>query len=392
MTTTGGPGPRHMLDVLMAVATAAAIIQALGHAISGHLLMATITVGTVVLFLCSWLGWRRAAQHPIALTWVIAALAVVISLATDTPLGMLSVGVAVLLVVIDHGRAAGAAYVAGVAALICVLMVMVGHSVEYTVTQSISNLALLLLAWLTATAFARLESERVAREDLLTRLAGAHEGLRAAHQRVLNSLDTEKELVLADERARTAREVHDGLGHRLTCIRMGLDFADRSWDTDQEAARTEVRHARTQTQETLAHMRIWVRALNPPRVNGISGAAAFDDIAEAFRGTGLQVQVQIAGEERVVPQDTSLFCYRLVQEGLTNALRHAQASQVRIAVTYLPAELRLAIADNGTGEIEPCVSEGFGLRSLRERAEALGGSVQAGPGSNGFLLEASVPG
>ncbi|GAB3625129.1 hypothetical protein GCM10027418_32160 [Mariniluteicoccus endophyticus] len=224
-----------------------------------------------------------------------------------------------------------------------------------------------------------LDRERRANQDLLAELRASH--------------DVEKELMLAEERARSARELHDGLGHRLTLIGMSLEYAMRVRDKDSDKAFAEVEHAREQASGTLAYMRRWVRALNPPRDTDLTGIAAFEAISESFRGTGLKVEVHQTGEEHALGKEASLFAYRLVQEGLTNVLRHSSADEVDITVHWQGDGVEIELADNGrergTEGLEN-TEAGFGLRSLTERAEQLGGRFVARVDERGVVLTGSV--
>lgn len=240
---------------------------------------------------------------------------------------------------------------------------------------------LMLLALGIGSAMRALEEARARADRLSAELRSANERLRA-------SLVTERELVLAEERARSARELHDGLGHRLTLIAMSLEYADRVRATEPDQAWAEVAGAASSAREALEGMRVWVRALNPPRVVG-NGAETFEQIADAFRGTGLSVNVKHLGQLDPLPDEVCLFATRLVQEGLTNVLRHARAQSVHIDVRQSQQRIRIGIRDDGHGWSG---REGFGLRSLRERAEVLGGTLAPGSApEGGFELVATLP-
>lgn len=215
--------------------------------------------------------------------------------------------------------------------------------------------------------------------------------LEEANEQLRAALVTEREYVLAQERARAARELHDGLGHRLTLVAMSLQFAQRMQRRDPEKAWAEVATAATTNKEALDNMRLWARALDPPSpVPGVGGAAAFDAIADAFRGTGLEVAVTHRGTTDFLPQQVNLFATRFVQEGLTNVLRHAGATRVVVEVQQSPQQVRITLSDDGPGQAES--HEGFGLRSLRERAGALGGTLLSGSSADGgWQLVATLP-
>lgn len=225
----------------------------------------------------------------------------------------------------------------------------------------------------------------------------------AATERLRRAADTEKELMLAEERARAAHELHDGLGHRLTAIRMSLEFAERMRGRDPEVAWMEVGSAREMSAEAMEEMRLWVRALSPVRPASATGVAAFEAIADSFRGTGVDVSVRACGVDGELPQETELLLYRAVQEGLTNALRHGRARCVCIALEGDTT------ADGGTcrrvrlrirSDLAPAVREtlapgpltpGFGLTGLAERARALGGDIAAARVDDEVVLSLEVP-
>lgn len=211
---------------------------------------------------------------------------------------------------------------------------------------------------------------------------------RALLEELRSSVGAQKELVIADERSRAARDLHDGLGHRLASLSMSLEYAERMRERDSERAWQEVGQARIRAAESLQAMRTWVRALDPIRVGEAQGTAAFEAIADSFRGTGLEVEVHTECPEHELPKSLALFSYRFVQEGLTNVLKHGGA-RVRIVLDQREG-LVLRVSDNGGsahGEVVP----GFGLRSLTERAEDLGGTVKAHANPDGFVLAATIP-
>lgn len=217
--------------------------------------------------------------------------------------------------------------------------------------------------------------------------------------RLRHAAEIEKELLLSDERARSARELHDGLGHRLTLISMSLELAERMRGADVDQAWEEIRTAKDTTSDALAEMRMWVRALNPVRDAGARGLAALELIAESFRGTGLTVDVsgdEASDHELASDDAVSLLIYRAVQEGLTNALRHSRARTVRIFLSVEARRLKLVIINDfgrvsatKLPEAEP--EFGFGLRGISDRAAEHGGSMRARRISGEFHLDVIVP-
>lgn len=286
--------------------------------------------------------------------------------------------IALALIVFEQGLRWGIVAAMLVLATLSGMVFAVQGSWRSVFTQAIGNLVFLMLGITGGLLLQQIRDDRRENRRLLTELRA--------------SVDTEKELMLADERSRSARELHDGLGHRLTLIAMNLEYAQRIRDREPEQAWTEVAGAREETRDALAYMRRWVRALNPPREPNLSGNAAFEAIADSFRGTGLAVVVSHTGEESALGKDASLFAYRLVQEGLTNVLRHSDADEVQIALHWRDEQIEIEMRDNGrTAEPSPEDGSGFGLRSLSERAKELGGTFAAERTGQGMLLNGRVP-
>ncbi|MEU8379924.1 sensor histidine kinase, partial [Streptosporangium sp. NPDC048865] len=200
-----------------------------------------------------------------------------------------------------------------------------------------------------------------------------------------------RELAVAEERARMAGEMHDSIGHHLTVIKMDLENAERFRERRPDAAWDEVRQAKELTVEALADARRWVRALRPLALDGRVGSAALKRLAASFDGTGITVTFEVEGTEHRLDADAELVLYRVLQEGLTNALRHAGALHVAVRLVFGEARTVLVVTDDGKGAGER-PRRGFGLTSLTERARALGGTLTGGDSpEGGFALRAELP-
>lgn len=222
-------------------------------------------------------------------------------------------------------------------------------------------------------------------EDLLGELEAAHAELERYAERV-------KELTVAKERARMSREMHDSLGHYLTVINVGLQNAQRFREKRPEAAWEEVEEARGLTREALSEVRRWVRALKPLALEERAGPEALAALARSFDGTAFDVRFAVEGPETELSGEAELVLYRALQEGLTNALRHSGASRVTASLAFGGESVSLTVADDGEGAPEETSAKGFGLATLAERAEALGGSLSAGTASKGgFALRVELP-
>ncbi|HEY6017468.1 MAG TPA: ATP-binding protein, partial [Gaiellaceae bacterium] len=121
------------------------------------------------------------------------------------------------------------------------------------------------------------------------------------------------------------------------------------------------------------------------------GLAALDALLDDVRRTGLDVELEIVGEPAAVPQALDLSAYRIVQEALTNVLKHAEATRADVKVVYAPDELRVEVRDDGRGG-RPETGLGHGLVGVRERVKIYGGEMHAGAlNGRGFLLSARLP-
>ncbi|MBN6056492.1 sensor histidine kinase, partial [Nonomuraea sp. RK-328] len=223
---------------------------------------------------------------------------------------------------------------------------------------------------------------------LLVVIAAFVLGMVSSVQKARRLAERVRELTVAQERGRMAAEMHDSIGHHLTVIKVGLENAERFRDRRPEAAWDEVRQAKELTVTALADARRWVRALRPLALDGHLGSAALKRLADSFTGTGVTVAFDVTGTERPLRPDTELVLYRVLQEGLTNALRHAEAEFVRGSLAFEKGKVVLVVADDGKGHDQ---GRGFGLSSLSERVKALGGTLSSGNAARGFELRAELP-
>ncbi|MEV4537717.1 histidine kinase [Asanoa sp. NPDC049518] len=212
--------------------------------------------------------------------------------------------------------------------------------------------------------------------------------------------EQERRRIVSDERARLARELHDVVAHNvsLMVVQAGAAadvFARRpeqalaALDTIQEAGRSALGELRAMLQ-TLRPDGTEPRAPQP-------GLDQLDSLAASLGAVGLPVAVTRAGEARAVPADVSLSVYRIVQESLTNTLRHARATRAEVQLRWTDAELHVEITDDGTAGAARVPAafgggSGAGLAGMRERARLVGGSLDAGPlHEGGFRVSASLP-
>ncbi|MEW1842710.1 sensor histidine kinase [Nonomuraea angiospora] len=308
-------------------------------------------------------GWRRAL--PVAFLLATFALGFTGSAEIHQLLTLL----AIANVAFVHGMRAAAVIVGCLTGALFV-MTAVGHGIPEATVQTV--VTVVFAAFVLGMTSAVLEARR-RREEA---------------QRLLARV---RELTVAQERARMGAEMHDSIGHHLTVIKLSLENAERFRSRRPEAAWDEVRQAKELTVEALADARRWVRALRPLALEGRVGSAALERLAASFDGTGLAVSFEVVGGEVPLEPDVELVLYRVLQEGLTNAVRHAGACRVDGTLTFSGEAVVLAVADDGKGRDREGRG-GFGLSSLAERARAVGGTLVARdrPGG-GFEVRAELP-
>jgi signal transduction histidine kinase len=209
--------------------------------------------------------------------------------------------------------------------------------------------------------------------------------------------EREARIAVAEERARIARELHDIVAHSVSVIVLQVGAvrhnlpADRG--DDREALMAVERTGRT----ALSEMRHLLGALRREdedvELAPQPGLASLDALLEAFRRAGLPVRLTVAGEPVELPRTLDLSAYRIVQEGLTNALKHARASRADVDVAYVGDELRIAVRDDGSGDGDGAGDRlGHGLIGIRERVKIYGGSMTAGTlAEGGFGLTTTLP-
>jgi signal transduction histidine kinase len=213
--------------------------------------------------------------------------------------------------------------------------------------------------------------------------------------------DREREAArrVQQERLRIAREMHDVLAHTISAINVQAGVAADVIDESPERARASLRDIRRQSRDAMAELRASVGMLREGAAEAprepAPGLAELDRLVEMAAGAGLRVEVAVAGAARPLPGAVDLTAYRIVQESLTNVVRHAHASAATVSVSYRRDAVELEVRDDGNGAASGATAEpdgGHGLIGMRERAAAVGGTLQAGaaPGG-GFRVHATLP-
>ena len=218
---------------------------------------------------------------------------------------------------------------------------------------------------------------------------------RAAMEREVAAREAESERRRGEDRLRIAREVHDVVAHSMVAINVQAGVAAHLIEHDTEQAREALLQIKRTSGDALTDLRATLGILRDPTRPAPAGPAAglddLDDVAGRLRATGVAVTVDV-DTVGAVPAPVHAAGYRIVQEALTNVLRHAGARTVSVMARADDDLLTIVVADDGAGHGRPTTGAGAGVRGMRERAEALGGTLRAGRGAEGgWRVEATLP-
>jgi signal transduction histidine kinase len=206
--------------------------------------------------------------------------------------------------------------------------------------------------------------------------------------------DAATRIAVAEERVRIARELHDIVAHAVSVMVLQVGAVrhklPETLAQDSDALRNVGQAGRT----ALAEMRGLLAAMrdgDEAELTPQPGLDGLDSLLEEIGRAGLPVQLHVDGEPVALPRGIDLSAYRIVQEGLTNALKHARASNADVTVRYRPDELQIEVRDNGKGN-STSDGLGHGLVGVRERVKIYGGEMSAGTANgSGFILSTRLP-
>ncbi|HEU5156091.1 MAG TPA: sensor histidine kinase [Streptosporangiaceae bacterium] len=219
--------------------------------------------------------------------------------------------------------------------------------------------------------------------------------LRARRQAAAGVHAEQARRVASEERLRMAQDLHDSIGHGLAAIAMQAGVALHVLDHDIEEARQAMKAVRATSREALENLRAQLDGLREVGAAVRGPAPGLDDLdrlTERVRSGGVSVHADIEADLTDLPAAVDAVAYRIVQESLTNVLRHAGAVPVRIAIRRDGGALLLDVTNAGDDGPPAPPGSGSGIRGIRAQTEALGGTLAAGPRPDGgFAVEARLP-
>jgi len=223
--------------------------------------------------------------------------------------------------------------------------------------------------------------------------------LRDRAERAERTRDEEARRRVDEERMRIARELHDVVSHTIGVISVQAGVAAHLLHRRPDKAADSLAAIRQASDEALGELHAMLGVLRQGDGGGRAplapapGLAELDALVAQAAGAGIEVKVAVEGEPRRLPSAVDLACYRVVQESLTNVVRHAGASQAEVTVTLHDDRVVVVVLDDGAAPSgNGAAGSGQGIPGMRERARALGGSLEAGPRpGGGFRVQASLP-
>ncbi|WP_431933980.1 sensor histidine kinase [Micromonospora sp. RP3T] len=220
--------------------------------------------------------------------------------------------------------------------------------------------------------------------------------LREQAEQLRRSQAEARERAVMGERVRIARELHDVVAHHVSVMGVQAAAARRVLDRDPARARTALSAIEETARTSVDELRRMLGVLRDSRVGPdatASDSAGVDQVGtlvDRARETGLRVEFGVYGDPVPLPRSVSQAAYRIVQEAVTNVVKHASATTLDVRIRYLARELEVDVSDNGRGGAPG--GDGLGLLGMRERATAHGGALEAGPrAGGGFRVRARLP-
>ena len=374
-----GLRPARRVDVALAVVVA--VLQIGGAALAAHRPHhhGTVNAASIALLAVGPLALLARRRHPASVLGITFAAALVYSALNYYPRGLmfLALVVAFWTVMMAGQRLLGWLSILAGFVLFVVVLPLAGAQAGTDLVW-VSGIA----AWMLV-------------------LATAAEIVRARREHALETARTRTEharRVAGDERLRIARELHDVLAHNISLINVQAGVALHLLDDDQpeqtRAALGAIKHA---SKDALGELRSVLDVLrqpgDPPPRTPADSLARLEKLIGNTRDVGLPVHAEINGTPRPLPAGVDLAAYRIVQEALTNIVRHAPGAATTVQIRYGQHELALRIENDGNPNTpNGANTAGSGLAGMRERATALGGKLRAGPRpTGGFEVHATLP-
>ncbi|MGI6778351.1 MAG: sensor histidine kinase [Acetivibrionales bacterium] len=256
----------------------------------------------------------------------------------------------------------------------------------YNTSFVFSYLFFMLMVFITLAVFlnySKMLSEEKAKLDKL------NSELKRVNKEMEEKNNKIKGLTIIEERNRIAREIHDSVGHGLTGLIINLDFCDKIVEKNNLKLKNQLSKSRDIAKECLLEIRKAVQTLKPPGFQHIQLIKSLEEIALSSKDRfSIEVVLNVSGSVYITRPDFNITLYRVVQEAVTNSVRHGNANNVKIEIDFGNSSLSVLIKDDGKGA--KSFRKGNGLNGIKERMRVFGGDVSFF-GDNGFMINIEVP-
>lgn len=229
--------------------------------------------------------------------------------------------------------------------------------------------------------FAQYNKEEKEKKDLLYR------ELLSTHKKLKEYAEKIEALAVIEERNRIARDIHDTLGHNMTSLIMKMEMSSHMMDEDMDKAKELLESAKRMARDGLLSVRRVVETLRVEET--VEKTNSIRELVDKFAtAAGIEIGLEIVGKPTQIHANTDTILYRIIQEALTNAVRHGKADNVKVDIKYSDKYIEFFIKDNGIG-VEN-IKEGYGLKGMKERVDSLNGKVEF-ESKNGFIVKGHLP-
>jgi NarL family two-component system sensor histidine kinase LiaS len=243
----------------------------------------------------------------------------------------------------------------------------------------------------TASAWGRGDFSSIIRDnsaDEIGQLAGE---LNRMSQQLQELIQTRQQLAGLEERNRLARDLHDSVKQQVFAVSMNLGTVQTLWERDPAQARERLESAMDQARQAQKELAVLIQTLRPVQMQGKGLVQALGEFLQDWQShSGIQAEFH-AEEGITLPDEKEQSLFRVAQEALSNAARHSGAGKVRVALAVREGRVIMTVIDDGRGFDPDQTTGGFGLKSMRERMQAHGGTLEIRSGGNGTQLIVVIP-
>jgi NarL family two-component system sensor histidine kinase LiaS len=243
----------------------------------------------------------------------------------------------------------------------------------------------------TASAWGRGDFSSAIRDNSPDEIGQLAEELNRMSQQLQSLIQTRQQLAGLEERNRLARDLHDSVKQQVFAVSMNLGTVQTLWERDPAQAREKLEAAMQQARQAQKELAVLIQTLRPAQMQGKGLVQALGEFLRDWQ-THSGIQADFQAEEGIsLPDEKEQSLFRVAQEALANAARHSGATNVRVTLAAQGGCVTMTISDDGRGFDPAIATAGFGLKSMRERVEAQGGTLEIKSDGNGTQLAAAIP-